>query len=198
MARMPGVGSVRCVYARAVEAAASELRNLRWEEWGDLGLAGLSLALAVAAAAVYPALALPLFVGGLLVGSRGLRALWRRWDAVDRLAGERDAYVISEVLAYAMRETTMDRRRTFAALIRSRLSKPLDPRFEVVAEELDLLACELEDAELCLDPVSAVACLRLLSDVTSSPLLNSALSAQDLRSRVNRIRSGFSSGRVAA
>jgi len=92
----------------------------------------------------------------------------------------------------------MDRRRTFAALIRSRLSKPLDPRFEVVAEELDLLACELEDAELCLDPVSAVACLRLLSDVTSSPLLNSALSAQDLRSRVNRIRSGFSSGRVAA
>jgi hypothetical protein len=198
MARMPGVRSVRCVYARAVEDAASELRKLRWEEWGDLGLAGLSLALAVAATAVYPALALPLFVGGLVVGSRGLRALWRRWDAVDRLAGERDACVISEVLAYAMRETTMDRRRTFAALIRSRLSKPLDPRVEVVAEELDLLACELEDAELWLDPVSAVACLRLLSNVMNSPLLNSALSAQDLRSRVNHIRSGFSSGRVAA
>jgi hypothetical protein len=198
MARMPGVRSVRCVYARAVEDAASELRKLGWEEWGDLGLAGLSLALAVAATAVYPALALPLFVGGLVVGSRGLRALWRRWDAVDRLAGERDACVISEVLAYAMRETTMDRRRTFAALIRSRLSKPLDPRVEVVAEELDLLACELEDAELWLDPVSAVACLRLLSNVMNSPLLNSALSAQDLRSRVNHIRSGFSSGRVAA
>jgi hypothetical protein len=186
------------VYARAVDDAASELRNLRCEEWGDLGLAGLSLALAVAATAVYPALALPLFVGGFVVGSRGLRALWRRWDAVDRLAEERDAYVISEVLAYAMRETTMDRRRTFAALIRSRLSKPLDPRVEVVAEELDLLACELENAELWLDPVSAVACLRLLSDVTSSPLLNSALTVQDLRSRVNHIRSGFRPGRVAA
>jgi hypothetical protein len=198
MARKPGARSVPCVYARAVEEAASELRNLRWEEWGDLGLAGLSLALAVAATAVYPALVLPLFVGGLLVGSLGLRALWRRWDAVDRLAGERDAHVISEVLAYAVRETTMDRRRTFAVLIRSRLSKPLDPRVEVVAEELDLLACELEDAELWLDPVSAVACLRLLSDVMSSPLLNSALSAQDLRSRVNHIRSGFSSGRAAA
>jgi hypothetical protein len=186
------------MYARAVEDAASELRHLRWEEWGDFGLAGLSLSSAVAATAVYPALALPLFVGGLVVGSRGLRALWRRWDAVDRLAGESDAYVISEVLAYATRETTMDRRRTFAALIRSRLRKPLEPRLEVVAEELDLLACELENAELWLDPASAVACMRLLSDFTSSPLLNSALPPQDLHSRVNHIRSGFRAERVAA
>jgi hypothetical protein len=192
MARRPGVRSVLSVYARAVDDAAAELRDLRCEEWEDLGLAGLALALAVTATAVFPALALPLVVGGLVVGSRGLRALWRRWDAVERLAGERDAYVISEVLAYAMRETTLDRRRTFAALIRSRLRKPLEPRVEVVAEELDLLACELENAELWLDPVAAVACLRLLSDVTSSPLLNSALPTQDLRSRVNSIRSGFS------
>ena len=198
MARRPGVRSVLSVYARAVDDAASDLRSLRCEKWGDLGLAGLALALAVAATAVYPALALPLFVGGLVVGSRGLRALWRRWDAVERLAGERDAYVISDVLAYAMRETTMDRRRTFAALIRSRLRKPLDPRVEVVAEELDLLAYELENAELWLHPASAVACLRLLSDVTSSPLLNSALPAQDLPSRVNHIRSGFRPRRDAA
>jgi hypothetical protein len=91
-----------------------------------------------------------------------------------------------------MRETTMDRRRTFAALIRSWLSQPLDPRVAVVAEELDLLACELENAELWLDPASAVVCMRLLSDVASSPLLNPALPTQDLRSRVNSIRSGFS------
>jgi hypothetical protein len=62
----------------------------------------------------------------------------------------------------------------------------------LVAEELELLACELENAELWLDPVSAVACMRLLSDVTTSPLLNSALPTQDLRSRVNSTRSGFS------
>ena len=59
-------------------------------------------------------------------------------------------------------------------------------------------ACELENAELWLDPVSAVACMRLLSDVTRSPLLNAALPTQDLRSHVNHIRSGFRPGRVAA
>jgi hypothetical protein len=37
-----------------------------------------------------------------------VRAVWRRWDLVDRLTGERDAYVISEVLAYASREATME------------------------------------------------------------------------------------------
>jgi len=198
MARARGIRSVLLVYARAVDDAASELRNLRCEEWEDLGLAGLSLALALGATAVYPALALPLFVGGLVVGSRGLRALCRRWDVVERLAGDRDAYVISEVLTYAMRETTMDRRRTFAALIRSRLRTPLEPRIEDAAGDLDLLAWELENAELWLDPVAAVACLRLLSDVTTSPLLNSALPQQDLRSRVNHIRSGFRPGRVVA
>ena len=40
------------------------------------------------------------------------------------LAGERDAYVISEVLAHATREATMERRHSYAALIRSRLRRP--------------------------------------------------------------------------
>jgi hypothetical protein len=155
--------SVHVVYARAVDDAASERRNLRCEEWEDLCLAGLSLALALGATAVYPALALPLFVGGLVGGSHGLRALWHRWDVVERLAGERDAYVISEVLAYAMRETTMDRRRTFAALIRSRLRTPLEPRIEDAAGDLDLLACELENAELWLDP-SCGGCMSATSE----------------------------------
>ena len=165
------------MYARAVDDAALELRDLRRDEWGDIGLAGLALGLAVGAAELYPVLALPLFIGGLVIGGRGVRALWRRWDLVDRLAGDPDAHVISEVRAYAERETTMDRRRTFAALIRGRLREPV---------------------ELALDPVSAVACARLLSDVTGSSLLNPAFSPEDLRSRVHQIRCGFSCRRIAA
>lgn len=112
------------MYARAVDDASARLRELRQDEWQDLGLAALALGLAAVAAEVRPTLALPLFLAGLVVGALGAKALWRRWDLVERLSGERDAYVISEVRAYASREATMERRHTFAALIRSRLADP--------------------------------------------------------------------------
>ena len=148
-----------------------------------------------------PSLALPLFFGGLAVGALGVRALWRRWDLVDRLAGERDAYVLPEVLEHASREATIAKRQTFAALIRSRLSEPgpgFAARVGAAGGELEALACELADGELELDPVCAVVCMRLLSDVAESPLLNPALPPDELRSRVRQIRSGFRRRRLAA
>ena len=55
------------------------------------------------------------------MGALGLRALVRQWDLVERLSGERDAYVIPDVRAYASREADIERRQTFAAMIRSHL-----------------------------------------------------------------------------
>jgi hypothetical protein len=135
----------------------------------------------------------PLFLGGLAVAALGIRALWRRWDLVERLAGERDAYVIPEIMSYASREATMERRHHFAALIRDQLPPvlPVLVRIAAVADELEALARELDDAALELDPASAVACMRLLSDVTESPLLNPVLPPEELRSRVRQIRAGF-------
>jgi hypothetical protein len=187
------------MYARAVDEAAERLRELRQDEWANLALGTLALALAVAATQVRPALAVPLFLGGIAVGAAGVRALWRRWALVDRLVGDADAYEIAEVLAYASREATMERRRGFAAMIRASLDHP-EPseRLRSVADELDRLAAELEDGELVLDPASAVACMRLLSDVAHSPFLNETLAPQDLRARVRRIRSGFRPRRLAA
>jgi hypothetical protein len=182
------------MYARAVDEAAARLRALRHEELEDLGLATLALVLAIVAAEVRPALAMPLFLGGLAVGALGVRALWRRWDLVERLAGERDAYVIPEVLAYASREATIDRRHSYAALIRSRLPQPglvSDARMVAAADELESLAAELDDSALALDPAAAVACMRLLTDLGESPLLNPALPPEDLRARVRQIRCGF-------
>jgi hypothetical protein len=185
--------------ARAVDDAGERLRELRQQQWEDLGLAALALGLALAATKVVPSLALPLFLGGVTVGFLGTRALWRRWDLLERLAGERDAYVLSEVLERASQEATIERRRTFAALIRARLTTPgYAPRISATAEELEALACELADDELELDPARAVACARLLSDVEASPLLNVALPPEDLRSWVRQIRSGFSSRALAA
>jgi hypothetical protein len=200
-ARAPTVKGFFVMYARAVEEAGARLRELRVAEWEDLGLAALALVLAIEATQVRPSLAIPLFLGGLTVGVLGIRALWRRWDLVDRLAGERDAYVIPEVLAYASRETTMDRRQSFAALIRNALpalGRPVDARVSAVADELGALVAELENAELVLDPVSAVSCFRLLSDPMASPLLNPELPPEELRSRVRQIRSGFTARRLAA
>ncbi len=149
------------MYARAVDEASSHLRELRQEEWQDLGLAALSIGLALAATQVRPDFAMPLFLGGVVVGAHGLRALWRRWDLVERLAGERDAYVIPEVLACAAREATLDRRHTCAVLIRAELQQTglaYEDRVMLAAEELEALACELED---------------LLSDVSRKPAAQS-------------------------
>ena len=95
----------------------------------------------------------------------------------------------------------MERRHTFAAMIRSSLRPPgpvLEGPAIAATEELEALASELEDDELALDPACAVACLRLLSDPVGSPLLNPELSFEDMRSRVRQIRSGFRSRRIAA
>jgi hypothetical protein len=177
------------MYARAVEEGAAKLRALRHEEWGDLGLAAVAVALAVAATQAWPELAVPLFVGGVVVGVKGVRAAWRRWDLVDRLADYVDAHVIPEVLAYASRHASMERRRTFASFIRSRLLAS-DSRIAAVAQDLEALAIDLDDDSLALDPVAAVATMRLLSE-PESPLLDRAAPMDELRSRVLQIRSGF-------
>jgi hypothetical protein len=182
------------VYARAVDQADARLRELRQEGRGELGLAGAALSASVVATAVRPALAAPLFIGGLVVGVLGARAVWRHWDLLERLSGERDAHVISEVRAFASREATTDRRRSFAALVRCRLreaSHANDARLLAVADELEALAAELEDDDLTLEPACAVACTRLLSDFAGSPLLNQTFATEDLRSRVRQIRCGF-------
>jgi hypothetical protein len=186
------------MYARAVDDAATRLRELRREQWEDLALAALALGLALAATEIRPALAIPFFLGGLVVGALGVRALWRHWDILERLAGERDAYVISEVLSFASREATMERRRDFAAQIRSTLRGPVETRVSAAAGELEALASELDDGELALDPACAVACMRLVSELAESQLLDPAPTPADLRSRVCKIRAGFTPCRMAA
>lgn len=182
------------MYARAVDQADTRLRELRQEGRGEFALAATALAASVIAAEARPELAGPLFIGGLVVGLLGVRTVWRRWDLLERLSGERDAHVISEVRAVAAREATMERRRCFAALIRSRVNEAKrvsDARVVAVADELEALASELEDDDLALEATAAVACARFLSDIAGSPLLNHASPVEDVRCRVRQIRLGL-------
>jgi hypothetical protein len=181
------------MYARAVDDAAIRLRNLRHEEWEGLALGALALALALGATQLRPAFAIPLFLGGIVVGARGLVATVRRWDLVDRLAGEPDAHTIPEVLAYARREASMARRNAQAASLR-RLDATCGPAWAsgALPPELEALAAELSDEGLELDPVCAVACAHLVSDA-DSPLFDPSTAPAVLRARVARIRAGFRS-----
>jgi hypothetical protein len=186
--------SCMVMYARAVEEASTRLRELRHEQWGSLGVGAVALVIAVGATQVYEPLAVPLFVGGIAVGILGVRAMWCRWDLLERLAGERDAQTIADVRAYAAREATAERRRNYAALIRMTLTEPslaAEAHVSAAAEVLEELASELEDESLALDPACAVACMRLLTDLEASPLLSAARPPEELRSRVLQIRSGF-------
>jgi hypothetical protein len=185
------------MHARAVDDAGVRLRELRAEARGQLGLGAISLGVAVAAAELRPQLALPFLLGGLVVGALGIRALWRRWDLVDRLAGEREAYVIPEVLAQAAREATIERRRSYASLLRSWLREPTERHVRLAARDLEALVRELDDEQLALDPARAVDCRRLLSELGESPLRNRERPPEELRSRVRQIRSGFVPARAA-
>ena len=188
------------MYARAVEEAGARLRDLRREEREDFLLAGAAGAAAVAAAVAHHGLALPLLLGGFAMLGLGVRALWRRWDLVERLSVEPDAFVIAEVFTYASREATAERRRDLAALARRRVSdrSPYDPRIALVAGDLEALALELEDSSLTLDPACAVRCRRLLDDPEESPLFDHTASADDLLATIRRVRVGLGSSSTAA
>jgi hypothetical protein len=176
------------MYARAVEDAQAQLVTLRRDEVHQLAVGAVALGASLAMTAIHRPLVFPLFVGGMALWLLGIRSIWRHWELVDRLADDRDAYVISDVLSYAARDARMSRRRANAKSLRCWAS------LEALAEltsELERLARDLENAGLELGPASAIACRRLLTDPTVSPLLNGA-PAEDIRETIVEIEKGFS------
>jgi hypothetical protein len=183
------------MYAREVEEARASLKELRLTEREDLALAVLAFGAALAATQLYPQLAFPLFLGGVVVGVLGIRAVVREWDLVDRLTGDCDAYVIPRVAECAAREATLERRSMMAATIRAVAPAPDHPnesRIEAVTAELETLARDLEDDALELDPAAAVACMRLFTEVDRrGPLFDEFVPVEELRARIRHVLTGF-------
>jgi hypothetical protein len=180
------------MHARALQEAETSLAGLRHDEEDQLVLGLFALTAALMTTAVYEPLVMPLFLGGLALWILGIRSLWRRWDLVDRLADDPEAYAIPAVRAYAARDAQMERRRVNATSLRHWASGSLDPSLVEVAEELEQLARDLGNADLELAPASAIACRRLLTDPTASPLLTSA-PVEEIHARIAQIEAGFTS-----
>jgi len=158
-------------------------------------LAALMFGLALGASGLSPSLAVPLLVGALASTFLAVRAFWRRWDLLDRLTFDRDAYRIPEVGVLGGRSATMEARHVLSQSIRRLLEPtgyPYAARVRAEAEGLEALARELDDPTLVLEPACAVACKQLLTEPISSPLFNEALPADDAGVRVRQIRAGFS------
>ena len=183
------------MYAREVEEAQTKLTELRSAGREKLVLAVLAFGVSLVATQLFPELAFPLFLGGVTVSVLGIRAVVRRWDLIDRLTGERDAYVIPQVLECATREATRERRRDMAARIRNLSPAPGYPneaRIEAVAADLELLAQELDDDMLHLDPAAAVACMRLFTEVDRrGPLFDELVPVDELQARIRHALTGF-------
>ena len=182
------------MYACEVDRATIELHGLQQDEWVNAALAALTSGLALGASGLAPSLAVPLLVGALTSTFLAVRAFWRRWDLLERLALDRDAYRIPEVRLRADRSATMETRHVLAQSIRRLLEPwgyPCAARIRAEAEGLEALARELDDPTLSLDPACAVACKQLLTEPTVSPLFNEALPIDDIGARVRQIRAGF-------
>jgi len=185
--------------AREVECAAKELRAFRSEGRQQFALAAVAFGLALTASQLRPAFAVPLLFGGIGALFLGVRASARRWELIDRLALDRDAYGIPEVRERAAQAATMTSRRALASSIHILLSQPglaAAGRVRAVAKDLETLAAELDDDGLALDPASAVACARLLDAAAESPLRNPAAAPEDIHARIVQILTGFQARRA--
>jgi hypothetical protein len=183
------------MYARQVEEQSTELDELKRDELELIGLTVLCFGLALAGHG-RPMIALPLLAAGLGGSFLAMRAFWRRWDLVDRLLLEREAYLIDEVGRRARHIAELENRRSLACSIRWRLENAgalndASGRLHQIAPELAELADELDDDSLELDLLRAVECERLLTDGAASPLVDGVTPVEDVLARVRRIRAGF-------
>jgi hypothetical protein len=186
------------VDAYALDQADRRLRLWRREEIDDALLALFAGACAGLVARFEVRLALALAIGAGLALALAAMAAARRRGLVASLALDRDAYVLEDVRHLGERLTTHPARERFARTFASLAADPersppcfSRSRVRAFAPELGLVADELRDPEMQVEPTSAAECRRLLTDGVVSPLLNPDVPVVDLRATLIRIEHGI-------
>jgi hypothetical protein len=186
------------VYERALEQAAHDLarRRHRAVHAGVLGFAAAWASLAAVWFSI--PLAAALGAGALLEALLAAAALDARRQLIARLALQPAAYVLPEVAAYGARAAQPPQRARLAAWLAELVAEAGTPfslclgdRVALVAHELEALARELVSPARSVEPVSAVACRRLLTHLAESPLYNPGVPVGELHAALHRIRAGI-------
>lgn len=142
--------------------------------------------------------ALAFVVGAVVEAFLLVDAEYARRDLISRLALYRPAYALPEVARYGARSTQDPQLHRLAAWLSELPAEAELPgniyvkeRVTLFAPELEAIACELRSQDVVVDPPSAVACRRLLTQAVESPLYNARVPADELRAELERIRSGI-------
>jgi len=186
------------VDARSVERFDREVTVRSRQEFSDAAAALLIGALAGLAFTFASALGFALAFGSVVALGLALVAGLKRHFLIERLTLDRDAYAIEAVRSRGRRLTSRRARKRLSQSLRTlpadasqRTSCVPPDRVAAFAADIDEIARELEQPETDVDPVSAAACLRLLTHGADSPLLNPDLPIEDLRAALMRIRGGI-------
>jgi len=186
------------MYERALEQAAHDLDRRRRGaiQAVMLGIAAASAALVTVWFSV--PLAAALAAGAFLEVLLAAAALDARKQLVARLALQPAAYALPEVAAYGARAAQPPQRARLAAWLAEVVAEAGTPfslclgdRVALVAHELEALARELVSPARSMEPASVVACRRLLTHMTESPLYNPGVPVGDLHAALYRIRAGI-------
>jgi hypothetical protein len=186
------------VYERALEQATHDLDRRRRRALHATALASAAFAAASAAVWFSMSVAVALVSGAVLEILVAAEATHGRRQLVARLALHPAAYVLPEVAAYGAEATRAPQRARLAAWLSEVVAEADGPyslclreRVKVVSHELEALARELVSPVRSIEPASAVACRRLLTHMTESPLYNAVLPLEDLQMALRRIRAGI-------
>lgn len=186
------------MHERALEQAAHDLVRRRRRAVQAGVLCGAAALAALAAVWFSIPLAAALGVGAFLEALLAAWAVDARRQLIARLALQPAAYALPEVAAYGARAAQPPQRARLAAWLADVVAEAGTPfslclgdRVALVAHELEALARELVSPARSVQPASAVACRRLLTHMTESPLYNPGVPVSDLYAALHRIRAGI-------
>ena len=182
--------------ARELEQEQNELRRRRRRALETGALACVAAATALGIVSLSARLSLALAAGAGAEGAVAAAVCYARRERIARLALDPAAYAIPEVDRYG-RNCVRERERLAASLAgvvaEARIPGTLylSDRVAHFGHDLELLAGELASSAAKVQPVSAVACRRLLTHAVESPLYNPRVPPDELRAALQRIRGGI-------
>ena len=184
--------------ARELERLQHELHAQRRSAIHAAALAGAAATAALGSLWVSHRLAIVLAIAAAAEAAVATAVVSSRRGRIARLALDQAAYALPDVARYG--RCCIRQRNQFATWLAEIVAEARLPgniyladRVAHFARDLERLASELATSAP-IDPVSAVACHRLLTNAVESPLYNPRLPPDELLVALRRIRAGIQTG----